>query len=68
MHLLTLRFTNSDHRRARTSYEKILDNLYRGHVKIWISFAQFEANNLEEDEVVERPISDAAKECGYRRM
>ena len=64
--------------RARALYEKLLDKT--DHVKVWISFAEFEVNIPEEDEededgAAERPISDTAKargravfERGYRRM
>ena len=68
--------------RARTLYEKLLDKT--DHVKVWISFAEFEVTIPEDDEeeeegaddeAAERPISEAAKargraifERGYRRM
>jgi len=64
--------------RARSLYEKLLDKT--DHVKVWISFAEFEVNipeeeNGAEEQVAERPISEATKvrgravfERGYRRM
>jgi crooked neck len=64
--------------RARALYGKLLDKTE--HVKVWISFAEFEVTVPEEeedaeDEETERVISDAAKARGravfdraYRRM
>jgi crooked neck len=60
--------------RARTLYEKLLDKT--DHVKVWISFAEFEVNIPEEEEeeeededgaeekIAERPISEAAQVRG----
>ena len=58
--------------RARSLYEKLLDKT--DHVKVWISFAEFEVNIPEEEEeeeeeeedgaeeqIAERPISEATK-------
>ena len=65
--------------RARALYEKLLDKT--DHVKVWISFAEFEVSIPEdeeeeaEEEEAERVISDTAKARGravfdraYRRM
>ena len=65
--------------KARALYEKLLEKT--DHVKVWISFAEFEVSIPEEDveegeeEGAERVISDAAKARGravfdraYRRM
>lgn len=65
--------------RARRLYERLLDKT--DHVKVWISFAEFEVSIPEEEEEeaeeeeAERVISDAAKARGravfdraYRRM
>lgn len=65
--------------RARKLYERLLDKT--DHVKVWVSFAEFEVNIPEEEEEdgveeeTERIISDAAKvrgravfERAYRRM
>ena len=60
--------------RARTLYGKLLDKT--DHVKVWISFAEFEVNIPEEEEeeeededgaeekIAERPISEAAQVRG----
>ncbi|KAG8533229.1 NineTeen Complex (NTC) component [Bacidia gigantensis] len=52
--------------RARALYERLLQ--IQNHVKVWISYAQFEVNVDDGEEVVEvddgdeeRPVSDAAK-------
>ena len=65
--------------RARKLYERLLNKT--DHVKVWVSFAEFEVNIPEEEEEdgveeeTERIISDAAKvrgravfERAYRRM
>lgn len=64
--------------RARALYEKLLDKT--DHVKVWISFAEFEVSipeeeEEEEEEGTEREITDTAKARGravfdraYRRM
>lgn len=63
---------DGEYDRARALYQKLLDKT--NHVKVWISFAEFEVNIPEEDdeqeeegeqdESGERPISDAAKARG----
>ncbi|KAF2452389.1 pre-mRNA-splicing factor CLF1 [Lineolata rhizophorae] len=63
---------------TRALYERLLERT--DHVKVWISYAQFEINvpdeeEMEVDEDEDRPLSEAAKvrarkvfERGYKRM
>ncbi|KAL2756157.1 hypothetical protein ACRALDRAFT_1063831 [Sodiomyces alcalophilus JCM 7366] len=55
-----------EYERARALYERLLEKT--DHVKVWISYAHFELNVMEEDEVEgqeeeeeEQPVSDEAK-------
>ncbi|ROT37012.1 TPR-like protein [Sodiomyces alkalinus F11] len=53
-----------EYERARALYERLLEKT--DHVKVWISYAHFELNVAEEDEVdvqeeEEQPVSDEAK-------
>jgi crooked neck len=63
--------------KARSLYERLLNKT--DHIKVWVSYAEFEVNipeeEEEEEEEVERVVSDAAKARGravfdraYRRM
>ncbi|KAI9734903.1 MAG: NineTeen Complex (NTC) component [Cirrosporium novae-zelandiae] len=52
-----------EYERARALYERLLEKT--DHVKVWISYAQFEINipeDEEEEEEEEKPISEEAKD------
>jgi crooked neck len=68
--------SEGEYNRARSLYEKLLDRT--DHIKVWISYAEFEVSIPEEegeDEEAEQVVSDAAVARGravfdraYRRM